>query len=162
MSNSTESTLIGLKEAHNLRGRGDGLREINGTITRFQATFLDEELDESYATLNPIHPIHKRDSKQTQNALKTDPIHQPNTQGLDTEKQAFIALAHEIIETVDKNGKLKPKSYFIDTKKRDDLKMWSKVINLLHKEKEIVYFKNGVGYFLAVDYDIAMNILEEG
>ena len=40
--------------------------------------------------------------------------------------------------------------------------MWSKVINLLHKEKEIVYFKNGVGYFLAVDYDIAMNILEEG
>ena len=161
MSNNTESTLIGLKDAHNLKGLGDGLREIEGKITRFQATFLDEESDQSYIYLNPIHPKRTDNPKQTQNAPKTDPKQQPDTLAIDTEKQAIIALSRDIIATVDENGQLKPKSYFIDTKKRDDLKKWTKTMNLLHKQKEIVYFKNGIGYFLNVDYNTALNILGE-
>jgi len=162
MSNSTESTLIGLKEAHNLRGRGDGLREINGEVVRFQATFLDEELDESYATLNPSHPSHIREPKTTPHAPNTDPSRQPLTHLTHTEKQAFKTLLEDIIKTVNEKGKIKPKSYFFTKRSRNNDKTWDKAINLLHKEKELIYFKNGIGYFLNVDYSTALNILEEG
>jgi hypothetical protein len=165
MSNPIESKLIELPKAHELKGKGDGLRWRGDSVLRFQATFVDIKKDDMYRCFNvkknPIHPIQKNDPKQTQYAPKTDPIHHPNTKGLDTDKTAFKALLEDIISSVDEKGKLKPKSYFIDTKKRDELKKWNRAINLLHKEKEVIYFKNGVGYFLSVDYSTALNILGE-
>jgi len=162
-SNPIESKLIELPKAHELKGRGDGLRVLqNGSnITRFQACLIDINSDKTYACFNPNHPNQTHGRKQTQTTTQTDPNHPTQTMGLSTEKQAIIALSKEIIETVNEKGKIKPKSYFIDTKKRTDRTRWDKAINLLHKEKEIIIFKNGLGYFLNVDYDIALSIMEK-
>ncbi len=159
MSNPTESKLIELPKAHELAGKGDGLRFLNDEVIRFQATFMDIEKDETYQFFNPKHPIHHSDPKQTQNTPKTDPIHQPNTPTQNTEEMAFKELLEEIISTVDEKGKIKPKTYFIDTKKRAELKKWDKALNEL-KANELITFKNGVGYFLTVDYNVALNVIE--
>jgi len=158
MSNPTESKLIELPEAHKLKGKGDGFRYEKDEIIRFQATFIDAEKDETYQFFNPIHPIHPTDPKQTQNRPNTDPIHQPNTPTQNTEETAFSSLLSEIIDTVDENGKIKPKSYFIDTKKRAELKKWDRALNIL-KSNELIKFTNGVGYFLVVDYSVAISVL---
>ena len=158
MSNPTESKLIELPKAHELKGKGDGLRVIESEIVRFQATFLDIEKDETYQFFNPIHPIHHTNPKQTQNRPKTDPIHQPNTPTQNTKETAFKELLEEIISTVDEKGKIKPKTYFIDIKKRVELKKWDKALNVL-KANELITFKNGIGYFLTVDYSVATNII---
>ena len=94
----------------------------------------------------------------TQNAPNNDPKRQPNTQQGDTEKTAFKALLEDIISTVDENGKIKPKSYFINVKKRAELKKWDNALNEL-KSNELIKFKNGVGYFLTVDYNIALSAI---
>ncbi len=162
MSNPTESKLIELPKAHELKGKGDGLRVIEGEITRFQATFIDANQDSIYTYFHYKNTQYTQytntDPKQTQYAPNGDPIHQPNTPQGDTEKTAFTALLKDIISTVDENGKIKPKSYFIDTKKRAELKKWDNALNEL-KSKELIKFKNGVGYFLTVDYSIALSAI---
>lgn len=156
MSNPTESKLIELPKAHELAGKGDGLRFLNDEVIRFQATFMNIEKDETYQFFNPIH---HSDPKQTQYRPNTDPIQQPNTLTQNTEKTAFKELLEEIINTVDEKGKIKPKTYFIDTKKRAELKKWDRALNEL-KANELISFKNGVGYFLTVDYNVALNVIE--
>ena len=160
MSNPTESKLIELPEAHKLKGKGDGFRYEKDEIIRFQATFIDAEKDETYQFFNPIHPIHPTDPKQTQNRPNTDPIHQPNTPTQNTEETAFSSLLNEIIDTVDEKGKIKPKSYFIDTKKRAELKKWDRALNIL-KSNELIKFTNGVGYFLVVDVTVALSSITD-
>jgi hypothetical protein len=64
-----------------------------------------------------------------------------------------------IIENIENEGKIKPKSFFIDTKKRVELSLWNKAINEL-KRDEIILFKNGVGYFLIAEYNTALDIIE--
>jgi ABC-type lipoprotein export system ATPase subunit len=161
-SNPIESKLVELPKAHELKGKGDGLRVLQNesNITRFQACLIDINSDETYACFNQNHPNQAHRQKQTQTTTKTDPNHSTQTTGVSPEKQAIIALSREIIETVDEKGKIKPKSYFIDTKKRTDRNRWDKAINLLHKEKEVIMFRNGLGYFLSVDYDIALSVIE--
>jgi len=160
MSNPTESKLIELPKAHELKGKGDGLRVIEGEMTRFQATFIDSNLDSIYTYFHPKHPKHQTQIKQTQNTPKTDPKQQPNTQATTAEEKAFIRLLNDIINTVDEKGKIKPKSYFINTKKRAELKKWDYALNDL-KTKELIRFKNGVGYFLTVDISVALNSITD-
>jgi len=160
MSNPTESKLIELPKAHELRGKGDGLRFAEDSIIRFQATFLDAEKDETYQFFDKKTTRNTHDKKNTQNAPKTAPNSQPNTEQRQPEKEALNAILSEIISTVDENGKIKPKSYFINTKKRAELKLWDNALNEL-KGYELIEFKNGVGYFLIVDYSVAINIITE-
>jgi len=152
MSNSTESKLIELPKAHELRGEGDGLRFLKDDIVRFQATFLDAEKDETYQFFN------KKSTQYTQNIPNTGPIHVPNTHTKTPTISAFSKLLSEILSTVSESGRIKPKSYFIDVKKRAELKLWDRALNDL-KSRELIEFKNGVGYFLIVDYDVAINII---
>jgi len=165
MSNPTESKLIELPKAHELKGKGDGLRVVEGKMIHFQATFLDIDKDETYQFFNKKTAKDTQHTqniqphpKQTQDTPKTDPKHQPNTLTQSTEIEDFKALLEEIINTVDEKNKIKPKSYFIDTKKRSELKKWDKALNEL-KAKELITFKNGVGYFLTVEQNIANVIL---
>jgi len=129
-------------------------------MTRFQATFIDSNLDSIYTYFHPKHPTHPTQIKQTQNTPKTDPKQQPNTQATTAEDKAFTSLLNDIINTVDEKGKIKPKSYFINTKKRAELKKWDYALNDL-KTKELIKFKNGVGYFLTVDISVALNSITD-
>jgi hypothetical protein len=157
MSNPTESKLIELPKAHELKGKGDGLRVLqNGSdITRFQACYIDIDSDETYACFNSKHPIHLNDPKQTQNRPNTHPIHKTQH----TDISGLKRLKMSIIENIENEGKIKPKSFFIDTKKRVELSLWNKAINEL-KRDEIILFKNGVGYFLIAEYNTALDIIE--
>jgi len=159
MSNPTESKLIELPKAHELRGEGDGLRFLKDDIIRFQATYLDIEKDETYQFFNKKSTRNTHNKKNAQKAPKTAPKRQPNTEQGQPEKEAFNALLSEIISTVDEKGKIKPKSYFINVKKRAELKLWDEALNEL-KGYELIEFKNGVGYFLVVDYNVAINIIK--
>lgn len=159
MSNPTESKLIELPKAHELAGKGDGLRFLDDEVIRFQATFMDIEKDETYQFFNKKTTQYAQPTQNSHLSQKQDLIQQPNTQGKTTEETAFKALQNDIISTVDEKGKVKPKSYFINVKKRAELKIWDSALNEL-KANELITFKNGVGYFLTVDYNVALNVIE--
>jgi len=160
MSNPTESKLIELPKSHELRGKGDGYRFLNDEIVRFQATFVDIEKDETYQFFNPKPTHTTQTTKTTQKPTQTQPVPLTQTTAQTPENSAIYALKMEIVETVDNKGKIKPKSYFIDVKKKAEQRLWDKTINKL-KADELIYFKNGIGYFLAVDYSVAINVIEE-
>lgn len=161
MSNPTESKLIELLEAHKLHGKGDGLKVLNGQseITRFQATFVDVESDETYQYFTQKNPIQP----QFTSGKKANPIHPNSTQfrpNLDpiqtTENPTILALKQQIIETMDKNGKIKPKGSFITSQNKEELEKWNKAIYELKSDKIIVY-RNGKGYYVVTDYQTALN-----
>jgi len=156
MSNPTESKLIELPKAHELRGKGDGLRVIDSEIVRFQATFIDINLDETYQYFKPkmtqFTQYRTGDPIPLKNDLKTTQYHQPNTtpkhpikQGLSEE---IKGLKQRIVDSASNKGKIKPKSHFININSKSELAMWKIAIESL-KSDEIIKYKNGIGYELA-------------
>jgi S-DNA-T family DNA segregation ATPase FtsK/SpoIIIE len=156
MSNPTESKLIELLEAHRLRGKGDGLKILNGQseVTRFQATFIDIELNETYQYFTQNILSNQSDLIQTQYRPNTHPIQVTQN----TENMALRELKEHIIETMDEDRKIKPKAHFIDIKKRDEISRWSKAINELRAD-EIIAYQNGKGYYVVADYYTALSVV---
>ena len=87
MSNPTESKLIELPLAHKLKGKGDGMKTIDGEIIRFQATFLDIDLDETYQYFNPSATQNRPKTDTTPTQPKTDPKQTQNTEPKTDPKQ---------------------------------------------------------------------------
>jgi energy-coupling factor transporter ATP-binding protein EcfA2 len=150
MSNPIESKLIELPKAHELKGKGDGLRVIDGEMTRFQATFIDANLDGTYTYFHSKQYARKMEKEQSKYADVT------TAQNVDI--KALRELKKKIIETSD-NQKVQPKSSFISLTSRGDLALWQTAINEL-KSEELIIFRKGKGYFLAADYSIAMVVIE--
>ncbi len=151
MSNPTESKLIELPKAHELKGKGDGLKVINGDIIRFQSTYIDIKKDKTYSYFHPKQEIKPTSNKKAQNSIKTETKQPQDTTSKHTEDTAFKAFLYEIVSTADEKGKIKPKSHFVDLKKRQELKKWNSAIDWLYKQKGLITFKRGIGYFLTVD-----------
>lgn len=173
VTNKTESQLLGFGEAHRLKGAGDGYKVLNGDsdYSRFQATYIDIEDDNTYIYFNgridpKQYPRRQPNTPKTahktmvSSVFGTQYTQDTENKTKDTQNSHIVPLKINGEPTIkDKilmsgesgeNGKIAPKRDIININNRQELKLYDSAIKKLLKENKI-YFKKGIGYFLVAN-----------
>jgi len=161
MEDQAGSQILDLPNAHKLKGRGDGLVKINGEVASFQATYIDDEDDNSYLAFQAQNKIESTPKvvENEQKTLKT--VNTQNTESTETvgfgtkntkntKNKPVLSLKDAILESgrESKDGQIKKKGDLIKLTNRKLLDEWEVVTRELISEGKLEFRRNRRYYLI--------------